>query len=63
MTDLHTCLSGGLCILHSLLAAHYSEQQTERPASQCISSQTGHVVFNGHLSLHGNKTKLMSGKK
>lgn len=60
MIDIHTCLSCGPSILYSLLAGVCGEQ-TARSASQCISSQTGRLVFNEHLSLHGNKTK--SGEK
>lgn len=59
---LHTCLSCGLSILHSRLAGPYSEQ-TARRTSQCISSQSGQIVFNEHLSPHGNKARLMSREK
>lgn len=36
-------------------------EQTARPTSRCIISQTGRLVFNERLSLHGNKPQLTSG--
>lgn len=52
------------CVLSpcSLLWASHGGQAA-CPALQCISSQAAHGVCNEHLSLHGNKTKLVSGEE